>query len=398
MNPNNLINNLCSNRETFGTLSVEQEFIFDIQNGSDVATKINEYFTSLDIRDLQTLANYALETGNLELANTINNYYENLKFHPTTNISRFKVAICYITVHKGSSKFARRNLFLEESIKSLEKLHHKNYEIHVLVNNALSSNETTSPLANSKYYYYKQNKGLAFGRNKLIEEVLNGDAEYLMFLDDDTYVNDPYLLTKLIEVAQKEQGIAMIGPQIIYKKKKVLDTGLPFVINSVQNKKDYTRYLEVDFVEGSCTMFPCSLLREVSNTSKELYPTRYNYYWEETLFAWKLWYVYGKRNIVVKGATIVHVRDGGGFKHIHSYYYFVRNFLYFIADMSILQPSLNRSTLYQEAKQYTQRLYSIAKELNSLKHKVTFWGAILMGLFYMIKLQVGFKVGRTPKI
>lgn len=379
-----LIKNLNSNRSDFGKLSIDREFIEDLRVSSELRNTILTYIDSLDIRDLPVLHKYTSENYQVEIANTIKILISKTNFEVPSEYKDIKVAICYITT-SVNKKFSKRELMLKESLLSLNKLTHTNFEIHILVNGISQMQEHTLTSSRINYHPIQTNKGLAYGRNKLIEEVLKGNSDYLLFLDDDTYINDPKMLTKLIHVAVNEKQLGMIGPEIVYKKKKILELGLDFILDPIKNKHSYLTYSEVDFIEGSCTLFDCMLLKKLLNTYNEIYPVHYNYYWEEVLLAWKLWYIDNSRNIVVKGARIVHIRDGGGFTNPHSYYFFVRNFIYLANDIYNLKKKRGVRIIMRESFKYLTRQYRIAKDKKAIKYKLIYLSAVTRGFFYILK-------------
>ncbi len=379
-----LIDHLKSNRNDFGNLSIDREFTEDLRNSKELNNTILTYMDSLDIRDLPILHKYANENYQVIVANTIKGLIDKTNSEDLPEHKDIKVAICYITT-SINKKFSRRGFMLKESLLSLNKLTHTNFEIHILENGISQIQEQTITSSKVNYHTVQTNKGLAYGRNKLIEEVLKGNSNYLLFLDDDTYINDPKMLTKLIQVAVNETQLGMIGPEIVYKKKKVLELGLDFVLDPIKNKHNYLTYSEVDFIEGSCTFFDCKLLNKLISTHKEIYPVHYNYYWEEVLVAWKLWYLHNAKNIVVKGARIVHIRDGGGFTNQHSYYFFVRNFLYLAADICKLKKNRDIRIIFFDSFKYLKRQYRIAKDKKSSKYKLIYLLAVARGFLYILK-------------
>ncbi len=387
-----LIKDLYSNRSDFGQLAVDKEFIEKLRSDTPTDTTIYNYLDSLDLRDLPVLRAYATTANQVLLSNTIHMLIEKTGATTLSHHDNTKIAICYITTCTKEEKFLKRQSMLKESILSLKKLAHTNFDIHIFVNGYTSTKPYDLEVPNIKYNIHKSNKGLAFGRNALIEDVINTGAEFLIFLDDDTYINDPYLINKLLHVAKNKKDVGMVGPEIVYKNKKVLDSGLNFVPESVEDKYEDTYYKEVDFIEGSCTLFECEMLREFYGMNKEIYPNHYNYYWEEVLFAWKLWFLYHKKNVVVKGARIVHIREGGGFTNLHSYYHFVRNFLYLATDIWLLSSPDTRQVLVKNSASYLKTLYKIAKDRHSIKHRLVYSVALIKGASYILKTTVNITI------
>jgi len=103
-------------------------------------------------------------------------------------------------------------------IESIEKAEYPNYDI-VVVDNASSGNDVE--ILRQRFrdrinvIENKKNYGLSKGRNIGIRHALKGDALYIQILDNDVIVS-PNFIIEMINAAQNDIDIGVIGPMIYY--------------------------------------------------------------------------------------------------------------------------------------------------------------------------------------
>lgn len=118
---------------------------------------------------------------------------------------------------------------LTECLNSLTKSSYKPLEIIVI------DNASTEPIAKwlsrkkikGKILTLSQNVGAAEGRNVGLKYA---KGEYLLFIDDDAYV-DKYAVQNLVEVFGKREQAGIVQPLIYFKQKKSLLQGAGHDIN-----------------------------------------------------------------------------------------------------------------------------------------------------------------------
>lgn len=100
-------------------------------------------------------------------------------------------------------------------LSSVEQLDYSNYEILVVDNGSTDGSvdkiRTTHP--STQIIELSENNGFARGNNEGIMHALNTGADYVLLLNNDTAV-DPGMLTSLVDVAENNPEIAMLGPKI----------------------------------------------------------------------------------------------------------------------------------------------------------------------------------------
>lgn len=100
-----------------------------------------------------------------------------------------------------------------ECLKSLRDNDYPNYQV-VIVDNG-SKEKPQPPAPEIKVIYNKKNLGFSGGNNVGIRYAMDNGADYILLLNDDTVVSNNFL-TKLVEVAESEKRIGMVGPKIYF--------------------------------------------------------------------------------------------------------------------------------------------------------------------------------------
>src|SRR5690606_18935018 len=113
----------------------------------------------------------------------------------------------------------------------------------------------------------------------------------ILFMDDDTYLNDINVIAKLVYAFENNEDLGCLAPQISYGnsvRSSILDRGFepPWEFSTYEGfeqlKKENMRSTELFqdtfLVEASCAMIPIKYLKKT-----DLFPEEYNYYHEETL-------------------------------------------------------------------------------------------------------------------
>lgn len=104
-----------------------------------------------------------------------------------------------------------------ECLNSLKSIQYLNHKI-IVIDNGSKDNESEfikRKFPEIEVIRNKENKGFAEGNNIGIKEALKKGAEYILLLNNDTIVS-PNFLTILINFAQKEKKIGIVGPKILY--------------------------------------------------------------------------------------------------------------------------------------------------------------------------------------
>ncbi len=221
-------------------------------------------------------------------------------------------------------------------LESLKDLNYPNCEILVVDNGSTdgSGDEIRRKFPYINMIENKQNLGFAEGNNVGIQYFFDKDFNYFLLLNNDTVV-DKELLKYMVEFAESDKKIGMVGPKIYYmdipNKIWFAGGGINYLIGRVyhfgKNRIDhgqFDRENDVDFLTG------CALLvkKEVIERVGFLDPQYFNFNEDAD------WCIRAKaagyRLVYVPKSKIWHrlaVSMGGRFSPFHIYYRIRNNLL-----------------------------------------------------------------------
>jgi hypothetical protein len=174
-----------------------------------------------------------------------------------------------------------------DTLACVASLHELDYPaFHILVVDNGSTDESVElfeELAGIDLLANKENLGFAAGNNEGIQYALERGADYVLLLNNDTTVSPP-LLSRMVEVAQTDPGIGLVGPVIYYSDRpdQVWFAGMRFrhglyvVRRGLHLTPPLNPIEEVDFISG------CGML--VSRQTWEqigLFDPRFFMYYED---------------------------------------------------------------------------------------------------------------------
>jgi hypothetical protein len=144
-----------------------------------------------------------------------------------------------------------------ECLKSLEKLDYPNFEKIVIDND-------------------KDNRGFAGGNNPGIKQALGKGADYVLLLNNDTIIDQPDFLKKLVEVGEKNEKIGILGPMIYeYGTDKIHFAGGK--INRLYTKGVHitcnTKHIteETDYITGACLLIKRKVIEKIGLMEKSFF-------------------------------------------------------------------------------------------------------------------------------
>jgi len=177
---------------------------------------------------------------------------------------------------------------LRECIDSIEKMEYTNYEIIVVDNGSSdgSQNMVRDVFPSAHMIINKTNVGVAEGQNIGMRYAVNCGAEYILITNNDVTF-DKRCLTELMEVAESDNRIGIIGPKIYYSEmpNKIWQAGRYLNWNKGTciiegNEIDIGQYdeqKEVDFL--GVILIRKNVLEKIG-----LYQANFFAYWEDTDF------------------------------------------------------------------------------------------------------------------
>jgi len=151
-----------------------------------------------------------------------------------------------------------------ECLKSLEKLDYPNFEKIVIDND-------------------KDNRGFAGGNNIGIKQAMEKGADYVLLLNNDTNIDQPDFLKKLVEAGEKNENAGILGP-LIYEYGTDLSRRQAGKIHFAGGKINrlYTKGIhvtcntkhvteETDYITGACILIKRKVIEKIGLMSEEYF-------------------------------------------------------------------------------------------------------------------------------
>ena len=224
-----------------------------------------------------------------------------------------------------------------ECIDSLHKCLYSNYKIFVVDNNSCTEEKLLlKEIENkAKVFYLDSNIGFAGGNNIAIREAIKEKFNYIMLLNNDTVV-EKHFLNYMIETAQSEKQIGVVGGKILYYDSmdyiwynggeiNKFKGNVKHYFNNLRDNKTQTEFIECDFITGCLQLIKTEVIQRVGLLDEDyfLYYEDADYCSKVTINGWKL--------IVDSRAKIYHKVSRSTGENSENYlYYFSRNRLMFI--------------------------------------------------------------------
>ena len=158
---------------------------------------------------------------------------------------------------------------LEESLESLKKkTNYKNYKVYVVDDSGKGEigEEIKKEFKGVNVTINKENKGFSGANNVGIKKALKEyHPDYILLLNDDTEMIEKSWLKKIIDVAEKDEKIGILGCKILYPDGSLQNLGgyikgWKIELELDENKKDI---FEVDHVMGAFIIIKRETINEV---------------------------------------------------------------------------------------------------------------------------------------
>lgn len=176
-----------------------------------------------------------------------------------------------------------------ECLDSLKKITYPNYEITLVDNGSTDGSVECLKKLYPKIEIIENQKnfGFAEGNNIGIKKAIIKRTDYVLLLNNDTIVEKEFL-DKLIQVAESDPNIGIVGPTIYYyndvNKIQSAGTKISLKTGTIKtfrlNKNDlgeYNNITDVDSVTGCALLAKSELFENIGYLIKEYFA-----YWEET--------------------------------------------------------------------------------------------------------------------
>lgn len=198
---------------------------------------------------------------------------------------------------------------LEDCLSSLYRQSFKNFEI-ILVDNGSTDNSLEYVKNNfpSDVRIIKLKKNFGFAK-AINEGVKASNAEYVVFLNNDTSVDKDWL-KNLIQCADFHPEVISVNSKLLnFQNKKIID-GVGILINEVGqarsigwNEKNYGQYEKEQYIFGATG--GASLFRRFDFIKVGMFDENYFMYFEEVDFAFRAQFL-GYKSIFCPKALVYH--------------------------------------------------------------------------------------------
>lgn len=225
-----------------------------------------------------------------------------------------------------------------ECLESVFKIRYSNYSVVVVDNGSEddSAAEIEKSFDRVVLIRNKENLGYAEGNNVGIRHALENGADYIWLLNNDTVV-DRGALVAMVDLAEKDRGIGILGskiyyfdqPEILWFAGATIDWNRAISPHIGRMEKDvgqYDRETEVDRVTGCSMLVRRDVFDEIG-----MFDEKFFLYAEEVDLCVRA-RAKGYRNVYVPKSVVYHkisVSSGENSVPIYAYYN-TRNFLYLI--------------------------------------------------------------------
>jgi GT2 family glycosyltransferase len=149
---------------------------------------------------------------------------------------------------------------LENCLNSIEKItKYPNYSIIVVDN---GSSDGSVELVKSKFhsvnlFCLKHNRGFAIANNLGMSAALENNADYILLLNNDTLIIQGDWLRKIVEKAEENRKIGIVGCKLVYPNGKIQHVGCRLNVRGLdwidpQSLPIVPEDFDVDVVLGAC--------------------------------------------------------------------------------------------------------------------------------------------------
>lgn len=160
-----------------------------------------------------------------------------------------------------------------ECVRSIKQLNYSDYRILVVDNKSENNSvkEIQRQIGSQIHLILNpSNLGFAAGNNVGIKFALKNDADYVVLLNNDTYINDADMISELVNTLERDTSIGLACPSIFYQDKPSQPwyAGAVFSLwrgggRHIQRLPSTRTPLDTDYATGCCVIASRRLLVEV---------------------------------------------------------------------------------------------------------------------------------------
>lgn len=169
-----------------------------------------------------------------------------------------------------------------DCLESLRQVRYDNFEITVVDNGSVddSASRLAREFASVTFLRSERNLGFTGGNNLGIDHALQRGAKYVLLLNNDTLV-DPEFLRILIEAAETDDKIGMVGPKIYYASEprriwyaggRTNSWGCHHIgLDEFDTGTKFSRIEQTGFISGCAMLIKSRVLQEIGLLDDRLF-------------------------------------------------------------------------------------------------------------------------------
>jgi hypothetical protein len=213
---------------------------------------------------------------------------------------------------------------LKKCLSSLLKLtEYKNFKV-IVVDNASTDSSVDmieTEFKNINLLENKENLGFIKGNNVGIRYALKKyNPNYILLLNNDTEIIQKDWLKRLVDVAESDRRIGLVGCKLIFPDGSIQWTGRKKETNALylifqtlsaslnpgigMNEKESSFIGEVNTVSGACMMIKSELIKKIGLLDESLSP----FFQEDIEYSFRAW-KYGWKVAYVGTSSVVHLQS-----------------------------------------------------------------------------------------
>jgi len=267
--------------------------------------------------------------------------------------------------YNSASILYRNKSLLEQCLKSLKRTKYGNYRVLVADNSSTDQSGRIAKRLGAEFLVKRTKEdygGIPKTNNFAIKYIMKRyDPDYILMFNTDMLVNDPYWLKKLVETAESDKKIGLVGCKLVYPTGKIQHAGM--IIDSAPRNRgraepDDSQYDEVEDVDGvtaALQLMPNAMIKKVG-----LFDENFRNGFDDTDYCLRVRRA-GFRIVYDGRAEVLHLegfasanspdqstRDRSFYGYQFSYVYFAYKNLGFLGRIKVICTELLRSVISVE--------------------------------------------------
>ena len=179
--------------------------------------------------------------------------------------------VVVVSNYSGTTTLYRNRPIIDICLESLKRTSYKNYKV-VVVDDCSPDNSVEhikAKFPNVALLKGRTNVGFARSTNNGITFALGLNPSYVLLLNNDIIITDRDWLGKLVEVAESDKGIGIVGCKLVYPNGKIQHAGVLAGITprcrgrAEPDKGQYDRVEDMEAVVLAATLIKKAVIKKI---------------------------------------------------------------------------------------------------------------------------------------